>query len=346
MHQTCLLFVGLRRDECDEGPLPSCSGLVLLRRAVGVHRLLSAAWPVDRRSRAAEVIFAPGEIAAELRSLAAGKPAAAGLRRWTPARRRTPAGVAGCRRRRTASASRADASTAPLVFFFCCAVAWLLVASAAGLTASISCTSLTGWCSRPGHLRPHPHPCTSTPSPNGWAPMAGLGIALFVIPRLLKTPLLGALCLRRRGAVERRADRRAGQWLSAGINDGLEWLEIPWQIGILFAVGGALIGLPGLHAGQPARRAPLRVGLVHGLRAVLAAGAVRRRQVAGRAPGRAAGGDELVVGHNVLGLWFRRWRWPRCTTSCLGDRRADRVVQPCCSILGAGPFYGRSAATT
>lgn len=29
------------------------------------------------------------------------------------------------------------ASTGPLIFFFCCAVMWLLVASAAGLTASI-----------------------------------------------------------------------------------------------------------------------------------------------------------------------------------------------------------------
>ena len=46
------------------------------------------------------------------------------------------------RRRRDADElaerARADASTAPLVFFFfCCAIAWLEVASAAGLTASI-----------------------------------------------------------------------------------------------------------------------------------------------------------------------------------------------------------------
>src|SRR3546814_6099939 len=32
--------------------------------------------------------------------------------------------------------------------------------------------------------------------------------------------------------------------IAAGFNDGLEWLEIPWQIDILFVVGGALIGLP------------------------------------------------------------------------------------------------------
>jgi cytochrome c oxidase cbb3-type subunit 1 len=29
-----------------------------------------------------------------------------------------------------------------------------------------------------------------------------------------------------------------------GISDGLEWLEIPWQIDILFVAGGALVGVP------------------------------------------------------------------------------------------------------
>ncbi|HQU90614.1 MAG TPA: cbb3-type cytochrome c oxidase subunit I, partial [Denitromonas sp.] len=32
--------------------------------------------------------------------------------------------------------------------------------------------------------------------------------------------------------------------LAYGVSDGLEWLEIPWQIDLLFVAGGALIGLP------------------------------------------------------------------------------------------------------
>ena len=141
--------------------------------------------------------------------------------------------------------AQADASSAPLVFFFiCCSFAWLLVASAAGLTASIKLHEpdwLTGvgWLTfgriRTVHLNAVAY---------GWAPMAGLGIALFVIPRLLKTELVGA----------RYAFLGAALWNAAliadlgsiayGVSDGLEWLEIPWQIDILFVVGGALIGVP------------------------------------------------------------------------------------------------------
>jgi cytochrome c oxidase cbb3-type subunit 1 len=78
----------------------------------------------------------------------------------------------------------------------------------------------------------------------GWASMAGLGIALWMLPRLLKTNLVG----------ERFAVAGAGLWnagVAAGVaailsgwTDGLQWLEIPWQIGILLAVGGALCAVP------------------------------------------------------------------------------------------------------
>ncbi|MDO9404862.1 MAG: cbb3-type cytochrome c oxidase subunit I [Polaromonas sp.] len=139
----------------------------------------------------------------------------------------------------------ADMSTGPLVFFFLCSsFAWLLVASAAGLLASIKLHQpdwLTdqAWLSfgrvRTLHLNAVAY---------GWAPMAGLGIALFVLPRLLKTRLVGA----------RYAFLGASLWnaglvaglgaIATGASDGLEWLEIPWQIDVLFVAGGALIGMP------------------------------------------------------------------------------------------------------
>jgi cytochrome c oxidase cbb3-type subunit 1 len=196
----------------------------------------------DRRSRGAEVIFAANEIGrieepaatrAALGTLqAAADPLAAG--------RTGPADAV-----ELAERARADASSGPLVFFFyCCAVVWLLVASAAGLTASIKLHEpdwlvqqawLTFGRIRTIHLNAVAY---------GWAPMAGLGTAMFVIPRLLKTPLLGAR-FAFVGAVLWNAALIAGLGsIGAGINDGLEWLEIPWQIGTLFALGGALIALP------------------------------------------------------------------------------------------------------
>lgn len=141
--------------------------------------------------------------------------------------------------------ARADASTAPLVFFFyCCALVWLLVASAAGLTASIKLhapdwLTAEAWLSfgriRTVHLNAVAY---------GWAPMAGLGTALFVIPRLLKTELVGGRYALLGAALWNAALVAGLGSLAYGVSDGLEWLEIPWQIDLLFVAGGALIGLP------------------------------------------------------------------------------------------------------
>jgi cytochrome c oxidase cbb3-type subunit 1 len=199
----------------------------------------------DRTSRGAEVIFAPGEIGRieEPSATAAAQDSlqAAVDRAGAPPATRALAAAAD----ELAERARADASTGPLVlFFFSCAVVWLLVASAAGLTASLKLHEpdwlvqqawLTFGRIRTIHLNAVAY---------GWAPMAGLGIALFVIPRLLKTPLMGAR-FAFVGAVLWNAALIAGLGsIAAGVNDGLEWLEIPWQIGILFATGGALIGMP------------------------------------------------------------------------------------------------------
>ena len=193
----------------------------------------------ERSAQGAEVIFAPGEIGrVEEPSISA------------TVRRRLQATV------RTASSpevdtaelidrARSDASTASLVFFFfCCAFAWLLLASVAGLTASIklhdpdwltSQAWLTFGRIRTIHLNAVAY---------GWAPMAGLGIALFIIPRLLKTELVGAR-FALLGAALWNAGLIAGIGsIAYGVSDGLEWLEIPWQIDILFVAGGALIGIP------------------------------------------------------------------------------------------------------
>lgn len=184
----------------------------------------------DSGPEASEIIFAKGEIGHPEKAIDRTTPQAVSPR---PDEAELLARV------------RADASSAQVVFFFyCCAFVWLLVASAAGLTASIKLHSpdwLTSeaWLSfgriRTLHLNAVAY---------GWAPMAGLGTALFIIPRLLKTELAGARYALLGGALWNAALVAGLGSLAYGVSDGMEWLEIPWQIDILFVAGGALVGLP------------------------------------------------------------------------------------------------------
>jgi len=197
---------------------------------------------LDDEPGAARVIFAAGEVGR------AEEPAAA-----PAAALALQAAVDGARGERSAPLARAelerraaaDASSAPVVFFFlCCAVAWLLVASAAGLTASLKLhepdwLSQHAWTSfgriRTIHLNAVAY---------GWAPMAGLGIAMFVLPRLFGTPLVGGRFALLGGALWNAALVAGLGAIGAGFGDGLEWLEIPWQVDGLFVAGGALVGVP------------------------------------------------------------------------------------------------------
>ena len=196
----------------------------------------------DRSSRGAEVIFAAQEIG-RIEDPSATRAAQGALQSNADAATGVQAAHADADE--LVERARADASTGLLVFFFyCCAVVWLLVASAAGLTASIKLHApdwlvqqawLTFGRIRTIHLNAVAY---------GWAPMAGLGTAMFVIPRLLKTPLIGARFAFVGGVLWNAALIAGLGSIGAGINDGLEWLEIPWQIDTLFALGGALIALP------------------------------------------------------------------------------------------------------
>ena len=141
--------------------------------------------------------------------------------------------------------AQADRSSATVTFvFLSCAIGWLLVGSVAGLISSVKLHDpdwlaryewLTFGIIRTIHLNAVIY---------GWSSMAGLGLAMWMLPRLLKTTLQGgrfALL----GAVLWNAGLIAGIGsVGAGFSTGLEWLEMPWQVALLLVSGGALIGIP------------------------------------------------------------------------------------------------------
>lgn len=139
----------------------------------------------------------------------------------------------------------ADMSTAqPVLLLMSFAVIWLVVGSVAGLIASIKLHEpdwlvdsaiLTFGRMRSVHLNAVGY---------GWTSLAALGIATWMLPRLLRTPLRGAR-FTYAGAVLWNIALMLGLYsIAIGVTDGMEWLEIPWQIGGLFAIGGALMGVP------------------------------------------------------------------------------------------------------
>lgn len=144
-----------------------------------------------------------------------------------------------------AAREAADRSSAlPAFVLIGCSVVWLIAASFAGLLASLKLhwpdlMTEHAWLSfgrlRTMHLNGVAY---------GWAPLGLLGLAIWMLPRLLRTQLLGGRLVIF-GALLWNAALIAGMGgLAIGINAGMEWLEIPWQIGVLFAIGGMLVGLP------------------------------------------------------------------------------------------------------
>lgn len=200
----------------------------------------------DPAAHAAQVIFAAGEIGhGEEPSASAAQRTA--LARSTPDT--APAGRTAATpvqyQQELAARIKADRSSAFVSFvFLSCAVIWLIIGSLAGLTSSIKLHEphwlveqawLTFGRLRTIHLNVIAY---------GWSPMAALGIAHWMLPRLLKTPLQGARYAIL-GCLIWNAALLAGiGCIGAGISDGMEWLEIPWQVDIFIVLGGALMGIP------------------------------------------------------------------------------------------------------
>lgn len=261
----------------------------------------------DENPAAAKVIFSEGEIgsveepaanpaqrvALQESVNAAGKPVFSGAQ-------------AAVLEQALAERIQADKSTAFVAFvFLSCAVAWLIVASLAGLTSSIklhepdwlvSQAWLTFGRLRTIHLNAVAY---------GWAPMAALGVAIWMLPRLLKTPLMGGR-FAMLGAMVWNAGLIAGLGcIAVGLNDGMEWLEIPWQVDILLVIGGLLVALPLVFTLQNRRVDHLYVSIWYMGAALFWFPTLF---LIGNFPGLHFGVEQATMnwwfGHNVLGLFY------------------------------------------
>ena len=201
---------------------------------------------------------------------------------------------------------RADRSSA-LVAGVCltAAVFWLVLGSAAGLISSIKLHTpdwLVQWewitfgRIRPIHLNLVAY---------GWSALAGIGVALWLIPRLLKTELIGAKWALAGAAIWNIGVLAGILAIATGHSAGLEWLEFPWQIAALLVIGGALLGSPLLLTLIRRRVDHLYVSVWYIGGAMLWFPIL---YVVANLPGLHFGVEQATMnwwyGHSVLGLWI------------------------------------------
>ncbi len=261
----------------------------------------------DNNPAAANVIFSAGEIG-RVEEPAASAAQRSGLQQAADGRDRPALSAAqnALLAKELDERMQADRSTASVAFvFLSCAVVWLIVASLAGLTSSIKLHEpdwLTGqaWLTfgrlRTIHLNAVAY---------GWAPMAALGVAIWMLPRLLKTELMGSR-FALLGAMVWNAGLIAGLGcIAVGLNDGMEWLEIPWQVDILLVIGGLLVALPLVFTLQNRRVEHLYVSIWY-MGAALFWFPVLF--FIGNVPNLHIGVEQATMnwwfGHNVLGLFY------------------------------------------
>jgi cytochrome c oxidase cbb3-type subunit 1 len=122
---------------------------------------------------------------------------------------------------------------------------------------------------------------------------------------LLRTPLVGGRLVIVGAALWTCGVVAGLGALTVGLNAGLEWLEIPWQIGGLFVVGGMLIGLPLVTMLQRRRVHHLYVSVWYIGAALFWFPTL---YIVAKIPGLHFGVEQATMnwwfGHNVLGLFY------------------------------------------
>lgn len=138
-------------------------------------------------------------------------------------------------------------SRRPVMILIGSGIAWLVIGSIFGLMASLK----LHWPDWLTDIGPLTFGRVRTLHLNlviyGWLSMTGIGVALWIAPRIFHTalrhprlPVIGAVLWNVAVACGALA-------IASGWTDGEEWLEIPWQIDGLLALAGAFFVWPLLH---------------------------------------------------------------------------------------------------
>lgn len=201
---------------------------------------------------------------------------------------------------------RADRSTRRIVLFaFTFSIFWLLVGSVFGEIASLK-LHLPDWLVRRGWLTfGRVRTAHLDIMAYGWASLAMIGVALWIMPRLLHTSLKWAW-VSQIGVILWNIGLIIGIWmLLVGHNDGMEWLELNRYFSVPFLVVGGGCVAASLIATLLTRRAPhLYVSVWYLIGAFIWFPVI---YVAGNFPGLKgveSASTNWFYAHNALGLWF------------------------------------------
>jgi len=139
----------------------------------------------------------------------------------------------------------------------------------------------------------------------GWITNAALGLIVWLLPRLLRTRLMGAPWVMLGGALINIAIASAVGAIGAGWSDGMEYLEMPWQIGLFIVAGFVCIIGPVLYTLVNRKVESLYVSVWYLVAALLW---ITLLFLVAKLPGVHTGVQQATTnwwyGHNVLGLWF------------------------------------------
>ncbi|MBE7417433.1 MAG: cbb3-type cytochrome c oxidase subunit I [Ideonella sp.] len=200
----------------------------------------------------------------------------------------------------------ADRSSAfPVFMFIAFACMWLLLGSVAGLTASLKLHMPDWLVGQAWETFGRVRTIHLTAVLYGWITNAALGIIIWLLPRLLRTPLIGAMWVMIGGALINTAIASAIGAIGAGWTDGMEYLEMPWQIGLFVVAGMVCIIGPVLYTLVNRKVESLYVSVWYHVAALLW---ITLLFLVAKLPGVHFGVQQATTnwwyGHNVLGLWF------------------------------------------
>jgi cytochrome c oxidase cbb3-type subunit 1 len=137
-----------------------------------------------------------------------------------------------------------DTSTrGPVLFFFSAGIFWLLVGSIFGFLASYKMhdprfIAEWGWLTF-GRIRPTHHNLVIY----GWASQAGIGVAIWLLARLCRTPLMNRGLVLAAGVLWNAGVVVGAIGILAGFSTGIEWLEFPSVANMMLFAAFALISI-------------------------------------------------------------------------------------------------------